>query len=48
MVNVGANATKSKRLTIKELKTMQDFWPKAENNQVHLTWEVTIYIIKKS
>ena len=47
IVNVGAQSTKSKRKTVKELKAMQKFWPKNFNNTVNLSWEITIQIIRK-
>ena len=45
--NVGAQSTNYKRKTVKELKTIQKFWPKNYNNRVNLTWEINIQIIKK-
>ncbi|MDC3019636.1 methyltransferase domain-containing protein [Prochlorococcus sp. AH-736-E15] len=45
--NVGAQSTKSKRKTVKELKEIQKFWPKNYNNKVNLSWEIDIQIIKK-
>ena len=48
IVNVGAQTTKCKRKKVYELKKMQKFWPKKENNSVNLTWEINIQILKKS
>ncbi len=48
MVNVGAQSTKCKAKTIYELKKLQKFWPKNEDNSVNLTWEINIQILKKS
>ena len=47
IVNVGAQSTKCKRKTVKELKAMQKFWPKNQDNTVNLSWEITIQIAKK-
>jgi malonyl-CoA O-methyltransferase len=47
LINVGAQSTKCKRKTVKELKKIQKFWPKNYNNTVNLTWEINILIIKK-
>ena len=47
IVNVGAQSSKYKRKSVKELKDMQKFWPKNYNNRVNLTWEIHIQIIKK-
>ena len=47
IVNVGAQSTKHKRKKVCELKEMQKFWPKNENNSVNLTWEINIQILKK-
>ena len=48
IVNVGAKSSRCKRKTVKELKSMQKFWPKNHNNTVNLSWEINIQIIKKS
>lgn len=48
IVNVGAKSSRCKRKTVKELKSMQKFWPKNQNNTVNLSWEISIQIIKKS
>ena len=48
IVNVGAKSSRCKRKTVKELKSMQKFWPKNQNNTVNLSWEINIQIIKKS
>ena len=47
IVNIGAQSSKYKRKTVKELKEMQKFWPKNYNNTVNLSWEINIQIIKK-
>ena len=48
IVKVGAQSSRYKRKTVKELKSMQKFWPKNYNNTVNLSWEINILIIKKS
>jgi len=47
IVNVGAQSSKCKRKTVKELRKMQKFWPKNYNNTINLTWEINIQILKK-
>ncbi len=47
IIRIGAQATQSPRKTIKELRTLQNFWPKNKNNSVNLTWEIFILILKK-
>ena len=47
IINIGAQSSKSKRKTVKELKTMQKFWPRNYDGTVNLTWEICIQIIKK-
>ena len=47
-MNVGAQSTKCKRKKVYELKAMQMYWAKKENNSVNLTWEINIQILKKS
>ena len=47
IVNIGAQTTKCKRKTVRELKEMQKFWPKNETNSVNLSWEINIQILKK-
>tara|TARA_B100000073_G_C23740385_1_gene573556 strand:- start:960 stop:1718 length:759 start_codon:yes stop_codon:yes gene_type:complete len=47
IINVGANTSRTARKTVKELKMMQHSWPKLENHQVSLTWEICICIIRK-
>ena len=48
IVNVGAQSSKCRRKTVKELKAMQKFWPKNYNNTVSLSWEINIQILKRS
>ena len=48
IINVGAQASKCKRKTVKDFKAMQKFWPKNHNNTVTLSWEINIQIFKKS
>ena len=45
--NIGAQSTNSKHKTVKELKTIQKFWPKNYNNTVNLSWQIEIQILKK-
>lgn len=47
IVQVGAQSSKCKSKTVKELKAMQKFWPKNYNNTVNLSWQIEIQIIKK-
>jgi len=47
LVNIGAQSTKCKRKTVKELKEIQKLWPKNYNNTVNLSWGINIQIIKK-
>ena len=48
IINIGAQSTKFKRKTVRELKEIQNFWPKNYNSTVNLSWEIEIQIIKKS
>ena len=48
IINIGAHSTSSERKTTTELRKMQNFWPKNENNTVNLTWEIFIFILKKT
>ena len=48
IVNVGAQSSKCKRKKVHELKKMQKFWPKQQNNSVNLTWKIIIQIFKKT
>ena len=47
IINVGAHTTLSKRKTVRELKIMQKRWPKDIHNNVNLTWEINILVVKK-
>ena len=47
IVNVGAQTSKSKRKTVHELKKMQKFWPKSDNQSVNQTWSINIQILKR-
>tara|TARA_Y100001933_G_scaffold233161_1_gene252294 strand:- start:64 stop:825 length:762 start_codon:yes stop_codon:yes gene_type:complete len=48
IINMGAQYTPSNRKTVKELRLMQNYWPKNKNKKVALTWEVAILILKKN
>ena len=48
IINMGAQYTPRKRKTIKELRLMQNYWPRNKNNKVYLTWEISILILKKN
>ena len=45
--NIGAQSTKSKKMTIKELKTIQKLWPRNTNHSINLTWDINILILQK-
>ena len=45
--NVGAQSTNCKIKTVRELKEIQNFWPKNYNNTVNLSWQIEIQVIKK-
>ena len=47
ITNVGAQATKSNRKRISELKLMQEKWPKDKHNKVNLSWAISVLILKK-
>ena len=47
IINVGAHTTLSQRKTVRELKIMQKRWPKDIHNNVNLTWEINILVVKK-
>ena len=47
IINVGAQSSKYKRKSVKELRALQKFWPKIYNGTVNLSWEISIQIIKK-
>ena len=48
IIDIGAQSSKTKRKTVKEIKTLQKNWPKDKDDKVNLTWEINILIIKKS
>ena len=48
MINMGAQYTPRKRKTVKELRLMQNYWPRNKNKKVDLTWEIGILILKKN
>jgi len=48
IINMGAQYTPRKRKTVKELRLMQNYWPRNENKKVALTWEIGILILKKN
>ena len=47
IINMGAQFTPKDRKTVKELRLMQNCWPRDNNNKVSLTWEICILILKK-
>ena len=47
MINMGAQYTPLRRKTVKELRLMQNYWPRNNNEKVTLTWEISILILKK-
>jgi len=47
IINVGAQTTQSRRIKVSELKLMQDKWPKDQNQNVNLTWSISLLILKK-
>ena len=47
IINMGAQYTPSDRKTVKELRLMQNYWPRNKNKKVSLTWELIILILKK-
>jgi len=47
MINMGAQYTPLRRKTVKELRLMQNYWPRNNNKKVTLTWEISILILKK-
>jgi len=48
IINMGAQYTPRKRKTVKELRLMQNYWPRIKNKKVALTWEIGILILKKN
>ena len=47
MINTGSQSTLSDRKTISELKLMQKKWPKDKYENVNLTWEINVLILRK-
>ena len=47
IINMGAQYTPHKRKSVKELRLMQNYWPRNKNKKVALTWEIGILILKK-
>ena len=47
IINMGAQYTPRKKKTVKELRLMQNYWPRNNNKKVALTWEIGILILKK-
>ena len=45
---MGAQYTPRKRNTVKELRLMQNYWPRNKNKKVDLTWKIGILILKKN
>ncbi len=48
IVKMGAQYTPRKRKTVKELRLMQNYWPRNKDKKATLTWEVSILIFKKN
>ena len=48
IINMGAQYTPRKRKTVKELRLMENYWPRNKNKKVVLTWEIGILILKKN
>ena len=48
IINMGAQYSPRKRKTVKELRLMQNYWPRNKNKKVALTWEIGILILKKN
>tara|TARA_Y100000589_G_scaffold322320_1_gene355062 strand:- start:582 stop:1346 length:765 start_codon:yes stop_codon:yes gene_type:complete len=47
IINMGAQYTPCDRKTVRELRLMQNYWPRNKNKKVTLTWEICILILKK-
>ena len=48
IINMGAQYSPRKRKSVKELRLMQNYWPRNKNKKVALTWEIGILILKKN
>jgi len=48
IINMGAQYTPRNRKTVRELRLMQNYWPKNKNKKIALTWEIVILILKKN
>ncbi len=47
MINVGAQSTHSKRISVSQFKLLQKKWPKDKYEKVNLTWNINILILQK-
>ena len=47
MINVGAQSTHSKRISVSHFKLLQKKWPKDKYEKVNLTWNINILILQK-
>ena len=47
-INMGAQYTPRNRKTVKELRLMQNYWPRSKNKNVTLTWNIGLLILKKN
>ena len=48
IINMGAQYTPRNRKTVKELRLMQNYWPRNKNKNVTLTWDIGLLILKKN
>ncbi len=48
IINMGAQYTPRNRKTVKELRLMQNYWPRNKNKNVSLTWDIGLLILKKN
>ena len=48
IINMGAQYTPHNRKTVKELRLMQNSWPRNKNKNVSLTWDIGLLILKKN
>tara|TARA_Y100001970_G_scaffold196569_1_gene239034 strand:- start:12356 stop:13114 length:759 start_codon:yes stop_codon:yes gene_type:complete len=48
IINVGAQSSKGKKISVGEFKKLEQYWPKDKNKRVALSWEINILALKKT
>ncbi len=48
IINVGAQSSQGKKISVGGFKKLEKFWPKDKNERVSLSWEINILALKKT